>query len=182
MLDTLRQCTIDSRYHLTIDDTVLVQYLVLYHDVFYKVGLPRGENELLSAEWAINDFLKSRVKHKTQTCALLEQGIMATINHSLESVDHNHKPVVALLLDLDLWGLGASEDEFKMNTDRIWREQEPMCSYSQFQTGQIMWAQTLLDRPAIYHTSIGRDREAQARLNLERLARQASVSTVAFAP
>lgn len=166
MLEVLRQMTLDAEFKLRVG------LLVLYHDVFYKVGRPRGDNEVMSAEWAIHDLELTGHPKTIALAPLVHQGILATITHSLDQIDDCYQKEVALLIDLDLWGLGTNRRTFEQNTERIWYEQRYTQTKNEFRASQKAWATNLLDRPSVYLTKYAENRERQARRNLWQLVQK----------
>lgn len=149
------------------DDRLRLELMILYHDVWYKVGRPKGENERKSADWAYTDL----VHHGFQFTDTIREGIEATINHNLVDVSSDNILVVATLLDLDLWGLGQKPEYFKRNGEMIWQEFQPVATRAEFKAGRATWAKDFLDsRKTIYHTESFAQFEAQARRNLQELA------------
>lgn len=146
--------------------------LILYHDVWYKVLRTRGYNELCSIEWALADISTSQGFGPTElkrTRQVLRQGIIATIDHSLDKVDPDYVPEVALLLDLDLWILGQDYALFHKYNENVYGEYQPIFSREEFMTGRADWARSFLKRPKIYHTEKFLHLEEKARQNLSRL-------------
>jgi predicted metal-dependent HD superfamily phosphohydrolase len=152
---------------LTEREQQLLESMILYHDVWYKIGRPVGENERRSAAWACNDLRQGG----SAFLKALREGIEATIKHSLDDVSPSNFGVVSALLDLDLWGLGQKLEYFKRTNEMIWREYEPVTTREEFKQGRAAWAQSFLDsRKKIYRTEAFADLEAQARQNLAELA------------
>ena len=161
---------------LTMSDAARVELylLIVYHDVWYKIMLEPGLNERMSACWAIEDVLgqESAGWHRAQKrlARLLKQGIGATVDHTLSAVDKEFHDIVGTLIDLDLAGLGKSPESFLVDTERVWREYEPVCIRSQFDEGRRLWAKEFLNRRKIFHTEVFAELEQQARRNLALLA------------
>lgn len=154
---------------LSPDDRYRLSLLIIYHDVWYKIAREPGENERMSAEWAIRD-LEPYSRNHERLPALLRQGIEATITHTLDGVEQEFVEVVSYLLDLDLWSLGQPAAIFQENTEAIWREFEPRYTRAEFDRGRSAWAATFLQRPHIYYTPHFKHLEAPARENLMALA------------
>lgn len=146
-----------------------LELLILYHDVWYKVGQEHGTNERNSAEWAIADFGDGRDVETARLTRMLRQGIIATATHTLDGVNPNYVKEVSLLLDLDLWGLGQSSEYFQANTEAIWREFQPIATRKQYDTGRAAWAKSFLARDGIYHVEPYLGLERKARENLATL-------------
>ncbi len=146
-----------------------LEVLILYHDVWYKVGQPHGTNEHNSAEWAVSDFGDARDVETVRLTRMLRQGIVATATHTLDKVNPNYVEEVSLLLDLDLWGLGQSAEYFQANTEAIWLEFQPIATRKQYDEGRAAWAKSFLKRDAIYHTEPYLGLEHKARENLAAL-------------
>lgn len=151
-----------------------IAFMVIYHDVWFKVGRNRGENEYNSAEWAVVDLeLASAPLALVQ---MVKQGILATITHDLSDVDPIYHDSVGILLDLDLYGLGQSYDHFQGDTEAIWKEFQPVYTRDDYDAGRSKWAANFLKRERIYYTPAFEQFELQARANLERLATSLAAS------
>lgn len=146
-----------------------LEVMILYHDIYYKVGGKQGTNKMMSAKWAVDDLAAAPVS-LVRLREVVNQGIKATATHTLSEVNPEYREVVSLLLDLDLWGLGQSPEIFADNTEQIWREFMPIATRKQFDAGRAAWARTFLARPIIYHTPAFMSLEAMARHNLTQLA------------
>lgn len=157
------------RLPLSLEDRYLLCLLIVYHDVWYKIAREHGQNERLSADWAIKDLV-SYPGNQQVLFALVRQGIEATITHSLEGVEQRFVPIVSYLLDLDLWGLGQPPVRFQLDTEAVWQEFEPRYTREEFDSGRSAWAAAFLERPRIYHTERFSCYEASARENLKALA------------
>lgn len=152
---------------LTNHERQLLELMILYHDAWYKIGRPAGENERRSADWACQDL------HNEDIVFLqaLREGIEATITHTLANIAKSNTVVVSTLLDLDLWGLGQKPEYFKRTSERIWREFQPIATREEFNKGRSAWARKFLDsRNTIYHTPLFSQFEDQAKQNLTALA------------
>jgi predicted metal-dependent HD superfamily phosphohydrolase len=143
-----------------------IVYMIIYHDVWYKMGRTAGENEHHSAQWMCNDIANSIAHHALER---VEQGILATICHTLDTVAPQHRECVGIFLDLDLMGLGQDNATFTQHTEEIWREWEPLYTRREFDRNSAQWAKNFLDRPRIYHSTYYTHLEDQARKNLETL-------------
>jgi predicted metal-dependent HD superfamily phosphohydrolase len=140
--------------------------LILYHDVWYKVGQQKGVNEQKSADWLMEDFCSGYFSFLPYIKPLLTQGILATNTHTLENVYPIFHLTVGLLLDLDFLGLGQSRVYFEADVEAIWREYEPVTSYEEYDLCRKQWAVGLLARPSLYYTKWFSGLESRARSNL----------------
>lgn len=160
---------------LTEWEALALRLLILYHDVWYEVGMV-GKNERLSVKWALEDIDRIPQPHSEQIKwlrRLLEQGILATITHSLDDVDEEFHTLVSLLLDIDLLGVGESRASFKQDTELLWLEQKelPGADRKKFDRGTSCWAKMFLGRGHVFHHPWFADteREDQAKRNLRSL-------------
>lgn len=159
LLDTLTKISPRSKQYVAL--------MILYHDVWYKVGPMTSENEQRSAEWALRDLVKE--KHDLKKA--VRQGILATRSHNLDGVDREFSSEVAILLDLDLWGLGQPKERFNMDTEKVWGEFQCITTREKYDEGRSAWAKDFLtSRRKIYHTETFSHLEAQAKANLSALA------------
>lgn len=145
-----------------------IELMILYHDVWYKVGREPGLNERMSAEWATRDI----EQFAPDLVDLVSQGILATEKHELDGVQDadDYKHNVAVFLSLDLWGLGQDWQGFVNDTKAIWAEYMPIATREEFNRGRAAWAQEFLERSHIYPGQTFANREEVARANLQRLA------------
>lgn len=156
---------------LSDENYLKLQFMILYHDVVYKIDRERGFNERASAARARKDLSSRGTLASPQFVDEVEQGILATINHSLTGVDERSTEIVAMLLDLDLHGLGLRPAQFFHANEKIWNELQPKFTREEFDAGRIIWAQKFLkDRPKIFHTRSFAHLESQAIKNLTDLA------------
>jgi len=146
-----------------------LELLILYHDVWYKVGQQHGANENKSAEWAVADFGDVRGTETVRLTLMLSQGIVATATHTLDKVNPDYIEEVSLLLDLDLWGLGQPAEYFQTSTEAIWREYQPIATRKQYDEGRSAWAKSFLTRDGIYNVEPYLGLERKARENLAAL-------------
>ena len=150
------------------DEWRALRIKTLYHDVVNEVGDASKDNERASADWMADDLFELNELKWPESCAWA--GIYATKTHSLEGVPPQYQKTTAMLIDLDLEGLGLSKEGFAVNTEAIWHEYEPIASRKQSDEGRAKWAQSFLARPYIFQTELFRDKyETQARRNLARL-------------
>lgn len=152
----------------TNEEWRVLQIMVLYHDVVYKVGDAGKDNERASADF-MADMLSTLNEPKWfESCAWA--GIYATKSHSLEGVPPQYRKTTSMLIDLDLRGLGLPEEGFAKNTEAIWQEYQPIATRQQYDQGRALWAKSFMARAYIFQTELFRDLyEAQARRNLAQL-------------
>ena len=155
--------------NLSDEERQRLELMILYHDVWYKVGRSAGENEKQSAQWAVDDLAgASDELIRLRRC--LQQGINATATHSLADTNPVYVDEIATLLDLDLWGLGQEPESFQEDTEKVWQEYQPIATREEFDNGRSIWAQNFLSsRNQIYFTEPFLDREEMAQRNLKQL-------------
>jgi predicted metal-dependent HD superfamily phosphohydrolase len=153
---------------LTTGQLLAIKLMILYHDVWYKVGRNSGENELESACWARHDLEPgSTPNHLTSAVAM---GINCSTSHLvIGDAMRAYQPAIKLFLDLDLMTLGGTAEEFDQGTESIWQEYQPHYSRDEYDTGRRAWAREMLHRKHIYQTEYFAHLEAPARANLQRL-------------
>lgn len=151
-----------------------LELMIVYHDVWYKVGRPAGENEEESAKWAYGDIDSENTSEAVIGLRrAVRQGIRATAKHSLDNINPKYVEEIGTLLDLDLWGLGQTPDRFKEDTEKVWGEFQPIATRGEFDKGRSVWARGFLEnRNGIYHTEPFLHLEDMAKYNLEQLANQ----------
>jgi len=143
-----------------IKDLPRLVYAAWFHDAIYKSW--RKDNEAQSADWA--------------RAALVEMGagpdlaqrvqalILATADPARGGTDHDD----ALFLDMDCAILGASPEQYDHYSRQVLQEYA-FVPGGGYRKGRIAFLTAQLERPALYHTELYRQRfEAQARANLER--------------
>ena len=160
-----------SDINLTDEARQRLELMILYHDVWYKLGRNAGENERRSAEWAVRDLSRSVSDNTVRLKRCVSQGINATATHSLDKINPAYVEEIATLLDLDLWGLGQDPEHFKEDTEKVWREYQPIATREEFDAGRSLWARNFLtSRNKIYHTEPFLPLEEMARYNLQQVA------------
>lgn len=153
---------------LTSEGTVneaLLLWMILAHDVEYKLGRDTGWNEQASAHWSSETLQK--IGFNERFIQLASLGIKATVNHHIPAGTPTlFLPTLRLFLDLDLWGLAVKEG-FDQTTERVWQEFRAVATRREFAEGRQAWARKFNERPRIFHTELGHKlREEQARANL----------------
>lgn len=156
------------RAELTLREWRMLLSMIIYHDVVFKLGREFGWNENESALWAERDMRAAGIDEAF--IAGVMAGIRATATHTLNEVPTEFKHIIAMLLDLDLMGLGLIWKKFIKNTELLWQESLPHFTSEQYIAGRKKWAGTFLARPKIYHTEKMSFLETPARANLARLA------------
>lgn len=163
--------TVLDGLHIDVEDRPDLEFMIVYHDVWYKLGRRVGENEQESANWAMRDLRKVKDDYspKRVCCDLVVQGIIATSDHSLRKVNDEYKEIVSILLDIDLWGIGQSVQHFNAVNESIWKEFEPIYTRSEYDKNRKDWASMLLRRDKIYNSAYFVELEQIARQNLKHM-------------
>ncbi len=152
---------------LTDLEQLAIQFMKVWHDVFYKLGRDPGWNERMSANRSEKDL--EQAGYGIDFISLVSGGIHATSHHTLGTVHPRNQAIVSLFLDIDLLaGLGTSWEEFSEITQLIQREYEPLYTAAEFKVGRVRWAKTFLDRPQIFLSPQFAQHETVARENLKR--------------
>jgi len=159
-LQHLREClaNFETLRHLP-KHPVEVGFAIWFHDAIYDVT--RHDNEARSAAWAKAEILRAGLSE--ETADRVADLIMAT--------RHNATPVgidAAVLVDIDLWILGAPPERFD-EYERQVREEYGQLPDAVFRQGRLAILQQFLARPALFGTPefLGAH-EQQARANLTR--------------
>lgn len=142
---------------------------IIAHDCIYEFGKEKGFNEKQSLKaWG-------RVMGRAEgDFGVVEPLILATIHHTPESVEcaPEHLEMVKTIIDLDLAGLGFTEEEFDRNSKNIALEimgGNPTLSIDDYITGRNAFFQSMLDRETIFHTDqFKNELEEKARANIKR--------------
>ena len=136
---------------LTPEERLLLQSMIIFHDVQYKLNREPGWNERESAAFA--RACLERAKAAESYIRMIEIGVLATITHSLDGVPEELHEVVGLLIDTDLRaGLGTNSTEFRYITINIGMEYDPLYTIVEYQTGRKKWAKGMLAREKIFLT------------------------------
>lgn len=146
-----------------------LKHAILYHDVIYVPGA--WDNEFQSAVVAAQEipelthgdlFAQFGVKAKEIDINEIQRLIMLT---------KDHKPAVddvagQIICDLDLAGLGGSQELYESNRKKI-RKEFSTATDEQWAEGRKKFLRSYLDRDTIYHTDHGKKNwEAKARENM----------------
>lgn len=167
---TRRYCEPHRRFHtihhvadllwrgreLELDDCQIMA--IWFHDAVYDV--PPKANEERSAVLA-----ETMLEAAGWPRAMIST--VATIVRDTEQ----HVPTIEpskLVVDLDLASLASPKPEFEANTARL-REEYSVFDDDEFREGQRVFFRRFLERDRIYHSPWGRQFEAPARANIERL-------------
>ncbi|MCA9354849.1 MAG: hypothetical protein KC877_04995 [Candidatus Kaiserbacteria bacterium] len=156
--------------NLSADEMTALRLAILYHDVVYKIGRSSpGFNEISSALQAQNDISFRRGSQDYEIIRIVIESIEATIDHRLTLVHQHRQKVAALMIDLDLAGLGDTPGKFDRASELVWLEHQPVYTRDEFDAGRSKWAAGFLARDKIFQTEYFQHLEARARANLERL-------------
>lgn len=137
---------------------------IWYHDAIYDV---RGrENEARSAALAVEQL--TAAGRAPSFVEAVERIVLDTIRHEASS------EASRIVMDLDLATLGGTWEAFSANTALI-RAEFAHLDDAAFDEGQGKLFRSLLERDRIYATDWGRALEEQARANLTRALRAASL-------
>lgn len=133
-----------------------------FHDAVYDTKA--NDNEARSAEWA--ERVLSSLGVGAASIARVVAMILATKTHETDDTDS------ALLVDIDLGILGASEAAFQCYDEAI-RSEFHWVPWVQYKRARAAVLQGFLNRAFIYQTDYFKTHhEQQARSNLERKVRQ----------
>tara|TARA_B100000745_G_scaffold233824_2_gene157437 strand:+ start:1563 stop:2225 length:663 start_codon:yes stop_codon:yes gene_type:complete len=151
-------------------DIIAIYWMFILHDVIIKVGTAHGWSERESAEFAY--VLLIKLGYPQSFALFVKRGILATAKHSLDGIPEEEKPTVALLLDLDLMGLGQDAEGFAADTESIYLEYKHHYTREEYDEGRKKWAQSFRkpQRASVYHTQYFAHLEQQAQKNLTALA------------
>jgi predicted metal-dependent HD superfamily phosphohydrolase len=142
-----------------IQNKEVVDFSIFYHDIVYVAG--RGDNEYQSALVA-----EKALKELGVAIDLIGQVsvfINATSNHSqLPNTDEDLK----LFIDFDLSILATEREVYRNYILNIRKEYGHIPS-EQFALGRKGFIQHLMRQPHIFHTELFREREEQARKNMQ---------------
>ena len=139
-----------------------IEVALWFHDSIYDTH--RDDNEAKSAVWAEEVLTAERVE--PAITERISKMIRATAGHVAVN-----DPDIALMLDIDISILGTRPAEFEIYDQQIRREYwwVPEDDFN-FLRAQVL--RQFLTRDVIYLTEPFRDREKQARENLERKAKE----------
>lgn len=133
-----------------------VELAIWFHDVIYTPGAP--DNESRSAEWFAE-----------QSAGWLAEDTIAQVTDYIMSTTHRElpdDPGAQYVVDVDISGMGMSAENFDRDSASI-RKEFAHLNDADFNRGQAVFLQKLLDRPRIYATDFFYDLcEATARRNI----------------
>lgn len=143
-----------------IKDLPRLTYAAWFHDAIYKSW--RKDNEARSADWARTAL--EEMGAGPELAQRVHALILATADHARGGQDHDD----ALFLDMDCAVLGASSEHYDHYAKQV-RQEYAFVLGETFRKGRIAFLTAQLERSALFHTEVYRQRfEAQARANLER--------------
>lgn len=167
ILNMIEGAEVRFRHKLSDIKWRMLLCMILYHDVVYKLGQEPGWNERESANYFARDLNLAQEGHVFESTVWA--GIYATATHTLDGVPQQYHQLVAMLLDLDLAGLGSEWVVFSGHTEAVWGEYQTITARDKFDEGRALWATEFLKRPMIYHTTELAWLEPHARNNLGQL-------------
>ncbi len=141
-------------------DPDLVRLAAWYHDAVYRPD-GSGDDEGRSAELARTDL--PAVGLAAVDVDEIARLVLLTATHDPEPGDRNG----AVLCDADLWILGSDERDYDRYIVEVRAEYDHVPDDA-WRSGRAAVLRRFLERPTIYHTEPGRQREVVARANLER--------------
>lgn len=150
------------RYEAHLVDSAVTHFAWLCHDRVYAAGSP--VNEHWSAELARADAIK--VGFTAGDANAIAEMIEATKQHQIEPDFCGHRSDLELLLDIDLMALSFDHDVFVADGELIRAEYGTLLSDADWETERATFAHSRL-AGSIYHTELFRDRERQAKDNLQ---------------
>jgi predicted metal-dependent HD superfamily phosphohydrolase len=150
---------LSATYGGALNHKDIVDFSIFYHDIVYVAG--RGDNEYQSA--LVAEKALQQLGLQEEGIAQVRIFIQATSNHShLPNADEDLK----LFIDFDLSILAAEREVYKNYVLNIRREYGHIPS-EQFALGRKGFIQHLLRQAHIFHTALFREREDQARKNMQ---------------
>jgi predicted metal-dependent HD superfamily phosphohydrolase len=148
-----------------VADRAVIALALFFHDVIYD---PRAkDNEEQSAAWA------TRIMRAAGALPDIE----TRVSDLILATKHDHvptEPSAQLIVDIDLWILGAEGARYDVYEGQIRREYA-FVPEEAFRLGRAAILRKFLERPTIFSTAQYRERyEARARANLARSLRALS--------
>ncbi len=138
----------------------LVRLAAWYHDAVHRPDEP-GDDERRSADLARADLAALGIdREAVDEVARL---VLLTATHDPRPDDRDG----AVLCDADLWILGSDDGDYDRYTREV-RGEYGHVSDDAWRSGRAAVLRHFLERPTIYHTEFGRQREPVARANLDR--------------
>lgn len=143
-------------YIYSLNLTKAQKIAIYHHDSVYVIGAK--DNESRSAEIM---RLEESLFYCSKTVDTAYKIILSTARH--EPLCEAAKDVI----DLDLWGLSASQEEYKSYTYAVYREHAPFLKFSEWEAGRGSWLESMLSRKQIYHGFL-KGSDENARNNMRR--------------
>lgn len=149
----------DLARHL-LENLYAVEMAIWFHDALYDTNI-ENNNEERSARLA-----REILRELGASCDIRDR-----VSDLILATMHRENPInidAAIMMDIDLSGLGKLREEFDENTAKL-REESDGVPDEEFRANMIAFFQEILLRPYIYFTEFFRERyEKQARVNLEK--------------
>jgi predicted metal-dependent HD superfamily phosphohydrolase len=128
----------------------VIDIMIVYHDVIFKLGRDKGWNERESAVIAAKHLASTG--YDSIFIDLVVSGTECTIHHTVPEELKNWAPYIEPLLDADLLaGFGTSWEEFSEKTRLIGLEYSPLYTAAEYQAGRAKFAKAFLAKPKIFH-------------------------------
>ncbi len=152
-----------------INNPLVIYWTWLYHDSVYVPLAPT--NELCSAKLAEHEL--KLLGLPAEVVQVAYESICATKDHLIPDNYSGYKDDLAILLDIDLSGLGDPHDLFvKVGTQL--RQEALGVSEDDFNSGRAMFCRKMLERDTIFKTKHFKHLEEQARNNLKWAIKQST--------
>jgi predicted metal-dependent HD superfamily phosphohydrolase len=143
----------------------LIELMIIYHDVIYKLGREKGWNENESVFIAENQL--NAAGYTTLKIDLVVEGIKSTINHVVSEDFDAWREYIEPFLDIDLLaGFGTKPEEFLRNTKLIGKELSPFYTDEEYAESRAKFAKAFLQRPNIFLSPYFRQYETKVRESL----------------
>lgn len=127
-------------------EEMIVTYAIWYHDAIYNPYSSR--NEEMSAALFRTEHCNSHIDLRLHLSSI-EDAILETAHHTTDLIEPAH--TTALMLDIDLAGLGQSWDTFSINGEDIRLEYSHLDDET-FIRGRIKFLEALKARKSLYYT------------------------------
>jgi predicted metal-dependent HD superfamily phosphohydrolase len=149
------------------DDMPWMEAVIWLHDAYHDPKAPHGQNERRSAD-LLNGMLGEAFTDQGR--ALARAAIEASAHHFQDQSGLH--PLVEILLDIDMGGLGGNSESFSRHTRRVSEEYQRVgTSDEDIAKGHEKFAKAMLARRRIYYSDKMHEQyEECARANLARLA------------
>lgn len=142
----------------------IVEMALWWHDCYYEIGVPPGQNEAGSA--MVATMFMTQVWEGWSRLSKVVDSVRASILATTHQKRFSPESIEALISDIDLYGLSLPREQYIANSRHI-RTEYATATSQQWAVGRTAFLTHMLNRGYIYQTDFFTDRTALAAENMQ---------------